>query len=280
MGLNFSGKGDFMLRSRIERTIAMVVMLAAAGSVSAAMRAQTVGYEHGDVALEGYLVYDDAVEGKRPGVLVIHEWWGLNEYIKRRARQLAERGYVVFAVDMYGGGQVTEDANEAGMWAGRFRNDRTLLRARAAAGLGVLLKQEQVDAEKVAAIGYCFGGTTAMELAYSGADLAGVVSLHGTLKPPSEEDLNRIRASILICHGSDDAMMSDQELHNVTNALERAGVDWLKIIYGHAKHAFSNPAADVAGIEGVGYNERAARRSMQHMLLFLKEVLGRGSERE
>ncbi|MDX9971437.1 MAG: dienelactone hydrolase family protein, partial [FCB group bacterium] len=138
-------------------------------SAQAAVKTEAVAYRHGDIELEGYLAYDDAADGKRPGVLVVPEWWGLGNHAKHSAEQLAELGYVAFAVDMYGKGKLTKDPKEAGQWAGALRNDRQLLRDRVKAGLDTLLANERVDPARIGAIGYCFGGTTVLELARSGA---------------------------------------------------------------------------------------------------------------
>ena len=159
-----------------------------ATSAEAALRTEKVEYRHGDAVLAGYLAYDDSMTGKRPGVLVVHEWWGLNDYAKRRAEQLAALGYVAFALDMYGKGQATGDPKEAGRLSGMFKDNRPLGRARAAAGLDVLRSRPQVDPARIAAIGYCFGGMVALEMARAGFPLSGVVSFHGNLKSASPED--------------------------------------------------------------------------------------------
>src|SRR5438105_13546389 len=156
-----------------------LMFLLGAGVARAAVHTDVVEYKHGDVVLEGYLAYDDSSTDKRPGVLVVHEWTGHNPYVRKRAEQLAGLGYVAFALDMYGKGVQAKDAKEAAQLASTYKNDRKLMRARANAGLDVLRKQPLVDTERLAAIGYCFGGTTVLELARGGADLAGVVSSHG-----------------------------------------------------------------------------------------------------
>ncbi len=234
-------------------------------------KTQTVSYTHEDTALEGYLVLPEG--DPRGAVLVVHEWWGLNDYAKRRADMLADLGYIAFAIDMYGKGKVTEDPAQAGRWAGEVTRDRRFYRDRAMAGLNALKASGYLpENTPIAAIGYCFGGTTVMELAYAGADLAGVVSFHGNPKPPLPDDV--IRASILICHGDADPLVTDDTLKATTSALDDKGVDWMLIRYAGAKHAFSNPKADSYGMPPVGYDARADRRSWQHMKAFLDEVLG------
>ena len=178
------------------------ILLAISGAV-AEVRDETVEYSHNDTTLKGYLAYDDSIAGKRPGVLVVHEWWGLNDFAKRRARELAGLGYAAFAVDMYGNGVTAKDAKEAGRLAGTYLADRGLMRARAAEGLEVLKGHRHVDEDRVAATGYCFGGTVVLELARSGADIRGAVSFHGGLGTPEPEKTRGVKASVLALHGGD-----------------------------------------------------------------------------
>lgn len=241
-------------------------------ALGAEVKTEPVTYEHDGAKLSGFLARP-ADDAPHPGVLVIHEWWGLNDYAKERARQLAELGFVAFACDMYGDGKVTDDPKQAGEWAKAISTDKTKLRARAAAGLEQLKKAPGVDAERLAAIGYCFGGTTVLELAASGADLRGVVSFHGNPNVPSAEEAGKIKASVLICHGDADPMVSDETLQKVTAALSEAKVDWLLIRYADAKHAFTNPDADKYEMPPVGYNAKADQRSWEHMRTFFAEVL-------
>lgn len=237
----------------------------------AEIRGQALRYEEGTTPLVGYLAYSDAVTGRRPGILVVHEWWGLNEYAKQRARQLAELGYVAFALDMYGDGKTTSDAQQARHWSGQLR-DTPLMRQRAAAGLAVLANHDRVDPERLAAVGYCFGGTTVLELAYSGANLKGVVSFHGGVPAPVAADVSHIKASLLICHGADDPFVPDQKLDQFKQSLQGSGVDWMLIAYGGAVHSFTNPGADRAGLEGAAYHPVADRRSWQHMKQFFHHL--------
>ena len=249
----------------------LMAALIATGA-QAEVRMERIEYRHGDAVLEGYLAYDDAVAGKRPGVLVVHEWWGVNDYAKRRAEQLARLGYVAFALDMYGRGVSTTDAKEAGRLAGIFRNDRPLGRARAAAGLDVLKKRPQVDPTRIAAIGYCFGGSVVLEMARGGADLKGVVSFHGGLATPNPADAKNIKGKVLVLHGADDTFESLAEIAAFQEEMRQAGVDWQMNYYGGAVHSFTNPDAGKAGIKGVAYNEAADRRSWQAMRDFFDEI--------
>lgn len=243
-----------------------------ATGAQAAIRTEKVVYRQGDTELVGFLAYDDAVTGRRPGVLVAPEWWGLNDYAKRRAEQLASLGYVAFAIDMYGKGKTTADPKEAGRLAGTFRSDRQLMRARATAGLDVLKGRPQADPARLAAIGYCFGGTVVLELARSGADLKGVVSFHGGLATPNPADAKNIKGKVLVLHGADDTFESPAEIAAFQEEMRQARVDWQMVFYGGAVHSFTNPDADKAGIKGVAYNEAADRRSWRAMQDFLAEI--------
>ena len=243
-------------------------------SACAALRTRTVEYKQGKTVLQGYLAFDDSATGKRPGVLVIHEWMGLNDYAKRRAEQLAGLGYVAFAADIYGKGVRPANMQQAGEQAKIYRDDRALLRARAAAGLDTLRKQEHVDPQRLAAIGYCFGGTAVLELARSGAKISGVVSFHGGLATPRPEDARQIGAKVLALHGADDPHVPAKELAAFEEEMRRAKVDWQLNIYGGAVHSFSNPASGNDPSKGIAYNARADRRSWDAMKLFFGEIFG------
>jgi len=249
----------------------LMAMLMAAGA-QAEVRTERIEYRHGDAVLEGYLAYDDTMTGKRPGVLVVHEWWGLNDFAKRRAELLARLGYVAFALDMYGKGTLTTDPKEAGRLAGLFRNDRPFGRARATAGLDVLKSRPQVDPARIAAIGYCFGGTVVLEMARGGADLKGVASFHGGLSTPNPADAKNIKGKVLVLHGADDTFESPAEIAAFQEEMRQGRVDWQMNYYGGAVHSFTNPDAGKAGIKGVAYNEAADRRSWQAMRDFFDEI--------
>jgi dienelactone hydrolase len=240
----------------------------------AAIKTQTIDYKDGDVALQGFLAYDDA-KPTAPGVLVIHEWWGHNDYTRKRAEQLAQLGYVAFALDMYGKGVTAKTADEAGKLAGPFYQNRALMRSRANAGLNVLKSQKNVDTKHLAVIGYCFGGTTALELARGGADLAAVVSFHGGLDFPSADDTKNIKAHVLICTGADDPMVTPDKVAIFEDQLRKAHVDYQINVYGGAVHAFTNPDADSHNIPGIKYNEKADKRSWQAMKAWFDENLGK-----
>lgn len=237
-----------------------------------AVKTERIEYKQGDTVLEGFLAYDDALTGKRPAVLVSHAWKGLTSYEEMRAKMLAELGYVAFAVDIYGKGVRAKDFNEAGQLSGKYKGDRKLLRARVNAGLDYLKAHPRVDASKIAAIGYCFGGTTVLELARSGATLAGVVSFHGGLDSPTPEDAKAIKTKVLVLHGGDDPYVKDPELLAFMNEMRGAKVDWQLMSYGNALHAFTDKGYTDRSM-GAVYDELADRRSWEHMKLFFAEIL-------
>jgi dienelactone hydrolase len=256
------------------KTLAAVlaIVLAGVSPARAEMKAEVVEYRHGDVVLEGYLAYDDLIRGKRPGVLVAHEWNGHNEYVRKRAERLARLGYVAFALDMYGKGVRAKDAKEAAALAGIYKGDRTLMRARAVAGLDVLRRRPETDPTRLAAIGYCFGGTTVLELARSGADLVSVVSFHGGLDTPTPEDARNIKGKVLALHGGDDPFVPANQVEAFQEEMRKGGVDWQFVSYGGAVHSFTNPESGSDNSKGLAYNERADRRSWKAMKTFFAET--------
>lgn len=240
--------------------------------VHAEIKKEAIEYKHGDVVLEGYLAYDGAVQGKRPGVLVVHEWRGLNDYARRRAEQLAEMGYIAFALDMYGKGVYAKDHEEAGKLAGIYRSDRKLMRERARAGLEILRDHSLTDQKRMAAIGYCFGGTTVLELAREGEDLLGVVSFHGSLSTPTPEDAKNIKGKVLVLHGANDKFISSDEISAFQEEMRKADVDWQMIFYGGAVHSFTVPEAGDDPSKGMAYNEKVDKRSWGEMKRLFEEI--------
>jgi dienelactone hydrolase len=243
------------------------------GAISSrgAIQSQTVDYKQGDTTLEGVLVWDDSVSGPRPGVLVVHQWLGLTDYEKHRAEMLAKLGYVAFCADIYGKDARPKDVSEAGSMSTKYKSDRALLRQRVNAGLDELKKSDLVDTKRVAAIGYCFGGTTVIELARSGADLSGVVSFHGGLDSPTPGDGKNIKCPILACHGADDPFEKSEDLAAFEKEMRDAKVDWRLIKYGGAVHSFTQPNPGFSN-PGAQYNERADRRSWEDMKMFFAEI--------
>jgi dienelactone hydrolase len=256
----------------------IIPLLMLATTASAAIVTKSVEYTHGGQKFIGFLAYDSSAspQATRPGVLVIPEWWGLNDYIKNRATQLAQMGYVAFAADMYGGGFNSTDAKKARDRAGALYGNPEMA-TRAQAGLDQLLKTGLVDKSKVAAIGFCFGGTTCQALAYTGAPLVGMVSFHGGLIQPTPDNLKNIRCKFLILNGGIDPTIKPEAIASYLKALDGAHIDYQFVNYAGALHAFTNPDATKMGQENgmsttIGYNANAARRSWQQMKTFFDEI--------
>lgn len=259
------------------RTLSLYLLLFALAAVAAlpaaaAVKTETVEYKDGDQICEGFLAYDDAAKGKRPGVVVVHDWMGVSDETRRRVRQLAELGYVALAADVYGKGIRPKDAKEAGALAGKYKGDLPALRARVRAAFDTLSKNPRVEPSKVLAIGYCFGGTTAIELARSGAPLAGVVSFHGGLGTKDPADAKNVRCPILALHGAADPFVPPAEVAAFQKEMTDAKVDWQMVFYADAVHAFTNPGAGNDPSKGAAYNERADRRSWEAMKAFFAEA--------
>lgn len=239
-----------------------------------------VEYQHGEVKLSGFHAYDDALEGERPGVLIIHQWTGLSENEKMRARMLAELGYNVFAADIYGAG-IRPEPPESGKYAGKYKGDRELYRARMLAGLELLKSDERTAAGQLAAIGYCFGGTGVLELARAGVPLKGVVSFHGGLSAAEgmEAQKGRVAAKVLCFHGAVDPYVPGEEVAAFQKEMEAAEADWHFVAYGSAVHAFTQKGAGDDASKGAAYNPKADRRSWEHTQLFFQEIFSdSGSE--
>lgn len=251
----------------------LLVAATLATSTHAALVEKSVIYRQGGATLEGFHVYDNAVTGKRPAVLVIHQWTGLTEYEKRRSRMLAEMGYNVFAADIYGQG-IRPQPPEAGKEAGKYKGDRPLFRERLTAALDLLKEDELTDDSKIAAIGYCFGGTGALELARAGTDIAGVVSFHGGLD--SAEGLTaepgKIKAKVLVLHGADDPYAPAAQVAAFEKEFTDAKADWQLVLYSGAVHSFTHAEAGNDPSKGAAYNKTADRRSWDAMKTFFAEL--------
>jgi dienelactone hydrolase len=235
-----------------------------------AIVSNTVGYVDDDTLLEGYFAVDEALEGQRPAVLICHAWGGRDEFVAEKAKKLAELGYVGFAVDMYGKGIKGAGPEENAKLMQPFMEDRTLLQKRILAALSAVKLLPWVDEKRIAAIGFCFGGLCALDLARSGADIAGVVSFHGLLIP-SSLPTKKITAKVLVLHGNDDPMVPIDHVHDLEAELTETAADWQIHTYGHTMHAFTNPIANDPGF-GTVYNGIADKRSWQSLLAFLSEV--------
>jgi dienelactone hydrolase len=256
----------------MRKLLFLLTLLCLAVTAEAAVKTRIIEYKQGETVLEGYLAWDDTALVKRPGVLVVHEWTGINAHIKQRTEMLAKLGYVAFAADIYGKGIRPTAQSDAAKTAGIYKNDRSLMRARVRAGLEELKKQKLVDSDRIAAIGYCFGGTTVLELARDGADVKGIVSFHGGLSTPTPQDAKNIKGRVLALHGADDPFVKADEVAAFQDEMRKAAVDWQFVSYGNAVHSFTNIAAGNDNSKGAAYNEKADKRSWDAMKVFFAEI--------
>ncbi len=255
--------------------LTLVALVALTGTALADVKKVPVDYKFDGVTLKGELYFDDALAGKLPGVLVVHEWWGLNEYAKGRAAALAKLGYAAFACDMYGDGKTVEHPQDATKMAGDVRKNMAVWQGRAKAALDAMAKQDKVDATKMAAIGYCFGGSTALQLAYTGADLKAVVTFHSALPAVTAEQAKAIKAKVLINHGAQDNFISEESIDKFTATLTDAKVDLDFRNYAGSVHSFTVPDAGKHKIDGMAYNEAADKESWTAMKDLFKKTLGK-----
>ena len=237
-----------------------------------ALKTEVFKYKHGQTELEGYLAYDHSTYHKRPGILVSHAWFGQTPQVRRRVVQLAQLGYVGFALDMYGGGRLAKDAEEAAKLSEPFRQDRELMRERAKAGLDALRACRMADSRSVAAVGYCFGGTVALEMARGGSDVSGVVAFHAALDTPRPKETRSLRAKVLALHAAEDPSVPPEQVRAFQEEMISAKADWQLVIYGGATHGFTNPDAGSDKSTGAAYNEAADKRSWQAMRTFFAEL--------
>ena len=235
-----------------------------------AIRSQAVDYKHGDVELQGFLAYDKNVKGKRPGVLIVHEWKGLGDYAKERAKQIARLGYVAFAVDMYGKGVFAKDHAEAGQLSGAFFKDRALMRDRVKIAYDVLAKHERCDATKIAAMGYCFGGTTVLEMARGGFEVKVVGSFHGNMSAPTAAEAGKVKAKVAVFHGADDKWVGDVEAFK--KEMADAKVDLKFHAFEGAVHSFTVKDAGDDASKGMAYSEKADKESWDLWVKYLEEA--------
>jgi dienelactone hydrolase len=236
------------------------------------IKTETIDYKDGDKVLEGMIAYDDKVTTPKPAVIVVHEWMGLDDYAKKRAEQVAALGYVAFAANIYGKGVHLTDKAEAGKTAGAYKNDRALMRSRIKAAYDALAKDKHVDPTKIAVMGYCFGGTVALELARSGAPLKGTVSFHGGLSNPKPQDAKNIKGRVLVLHGGSDGSVKPEEMNQFVSEMNDANVNWDMVTYGPAVHGFTNPKNGSDKTKGLAYNKYADERSWDEMKRFFSEI--------
>jgi dienelactone hydrolase len=246
-------------------------------ATSSQLKEDNITYSSDNTTMNGYVVYEDSMRGKRPAVLVVHEWWGMNNYTKMRARQLAQLGYVAMAVDMYGDGKTASNPEEAGKLAGAFYQNPQLTKARFDAALTKLKSYPQVDTNNIAAIGYCYGGFVVLTNALLGDPLKGVVAFHGGM-PGINPDKNLLKAKILALHGEADSLVKPQAVQHFKHQMDSIGADCTVKMYPNAKHAFTNPASDSVENKfhiGVGYNEVADKQSWNAMKEFFQKLFGK-----
>jgi dienelactone hydrolase len=253
--------------------ILSVIMLSPA--LHASVKGEDVDYKANGVVLKGYLAYDDAIEGERPGVLVVHEWWGHNEYARGRARMLAGMGYTALAVDMYGNGKTAEHPDNAAKFSSEVMKNQEVARGRFMAALEVLKGHGTVNPDRIAAIGYCFGGGVVLAMARSGVDLDGVVSFHGNLSTTEPARTGEVKTSILVCHGADDPFVSEEQIETFKKEMKSAEADLTFKSYEGAVHSFTNPDADRIGKKfdlPLAYNQKADQKSWSDMQSFFDRI--------
>lgn len=257
------------------KTLAALVACAVAVGAQAKVKTKQIEYKQGDTVLQGFVAWDDAAKGKRPGVLVVHEWWGHNQHARNQAIRLAQAGYVGFALDMYGKGKVTTHPQDAKAFVAEATKDAQVLTARFDAALDQLKKQPQVDAEKIGVVGYCFGGGVALSMARAGEDLDGVATFHASLAPfgqPAQQ--GKVKAHILVQTGGADPNIPKTAVEAFEKEMKDAGVDAQVIVYPNAKHSFTNPDADKAGMPALAYDAHADEESWAQAVKFFRKVFG------
>ena len=258
------------------RLASILIVFFWSSSALAAVIGEEVSYQHGDTVMKGYLAHDDAIKGKRPGVIVVHEWWGLNAYARQRADMLARLGYNALAVDMYGDGKTADHPEDAGKFAGAVKKDMAVARARFQAALDLLNAQSSADSTKNAAIGYCFGGGLALEMARMGVDLDAVASFHGSLGTANPAQKGSIKPKILVFNGGADPFVKPEQIAAFKKEMDAAGADYEFIEYPGVKHSFTNPDADKFGQKfnlPLQYDAAADKASWQTMLDMFDVVL-------
>jgi dienelactone hydrolase len=256
-------------------SIALVLIAAAPASAAPKLGGRPVEYKAGGVTLKGYIAYDANVKGKRPGVLVVHEWWGQNEYVRKRARMLAELGYTALALDMYGEGKMAEHPGDAGKFSSEVMKNFPVAKERFLAALDFLKKQPTVDPERIGAIGFCFGGGVVLNMARQGVDLKGVASFHGSLAVVKPDQPTPIKAAVRVYNGADDKFIPAEAIEALKKEMADGKVNFKFVNYPGAVHAFTNPEATEAGKKfnlPLAYNAAADKKSWADMQKFLKEI--------
>jgi dienelactone hydrolase len=260
---------------KIKALLVFFGLVMGAGVVSAELVTKEVEYDGGGVKMKGYLAYDGAVEGKRPAMLVVHEWWGHNEYARKRADLLARLGYVALAVDMYGDGKTADHPQDAGKFSSAVMENLDAAQARFLAAVELVKAQEQTDPEKIGAIGYCFGGGVVLHMARMGVDLDGVASFHGSLGTKQPAEFGDVKAMVLVCHGAADQFISEDQVQAFKQEMNSADARMRFVSYPGALHGFTNPGADLMGEKfgiPIGYNKDADENSWEEMKVFFTKA--------
>ena len=259
----------------MKKLILAIIIITFSMKAKSEIVTKEIEYKDGTTILQGYLAYDNSNSDLRPGILIVHQWKGLTDYEKKRAKELAELGYVAFALDIYGKDVRPSTSDEAGKEATKYYSDRNLYRERLNTGLSELMKQEYVNKNEIAAIGYCFGGSGVLELARSGAEIRGVMSFHGGLSTPTPEDAKNIKCKISVQHGAIDPFVPEEEVIAFKKEMEDAKVDYVLTEYSGAVHAFTMEGAGNDPTKGAAYNLNADKRSWEAMKAFFKEIFGK-----
>ena len=259
----------------MQRFMWCVLLFAFAVTAQAGVITKEVTYTANGLNHKGYLAFDDAVKGKRPGVLVVHEWWGQNDYIRKRARMLAELGFVALALDMYGEGKQAAHPEDAGKFSSAVMKNLDVAEQRFRAGLNLLKQQPQTNTQQIAAIGYCFGGGVVLAMARRGVGLKGVASFHGSLGAGAPVAAGKVKAKVLVLNGADDPFVKPEQISAFKKEMKTAGVDYEFVNYPGAKHAFTNPGATANGKKfnlPLEYNAAVDKESWQKLQTFFQEI--------
>ena len=254
--------------------IGALCAIAMVANANAAIKEEPVTYTDGDVTMQGFVVYDDASQAKRPGIVVVHEWWGHNEHARNQARRLAEAGYVGFALDMFGKGKVTTHPQEAQAFVSEVTKDPAVLAARFNAALEQLKRDPHVDPRRIAGVGYCFGGAVVLDMARAGADFAAVVTFHGALATKTPAQPGKVKARVLVLAGDADPFVPPEQVEAFRQEMRAAGARFEVVTFPGAKHGFTNPDAGKFGMDALAYNADADRESWAALLKLFKDVWG------
>jgi len=270
----------FFLSSRFSLlTFSIIsIFLFSSATAFAEVQSKEISYKADDIQMKGYLAYDDSIKAKRPAILVVHEWWGHNDYARKRANMLAELGYTAFAVDMYGDGKQASHPKDAGAFAMAVSSDLVKARGRFDSAIAVLKNHPTVNKDKIAAIGYCFGGGLLLQFARGGLDIDGIASFHGSLAAKKRAKKGDVKTAVLVCHGADDGFVKKEDLAAFKKEFESSGADYTFKSYAGAKHSFTNPGADENGKKfgiGLAYDEKADKASWADLQTFFKKIFAK-----